>query len=54
MFQSQPKRHPLYTKLNCYYDTYYRGFEVNQHAESPLVENYLERSLLTQTRALAH
>jgi len=54
MFQSQPKRHPLYTKLNCYYDSYYRGFEVNQHDKAPLIENYLERSLLIQTRALAH
>ena len=52
MFQSKPKRHPMNTKMNCYYDTYYRGFEVNQHLEAPLIENYLERALLTQTRAI--
>ncbi|MHB0776556.1 YagK/YfjJ domain-containing protein [Halomonas sp. WWR20] len=54
MFESQPKRHPMNTKLNCFYNPYYRGFEVNQHAEAPLIENHLERGLLTQNRALNH
>ncbi|WP_342595964.1 inovirus-type Gp2 protein [Salinicola lusitanus] len=52
MFQTQPKRHPLYTKLKCFYGTHYRNFEISYNGDCPLIENYLERAYLTQWRAL--
>lgn len=44
MFENFPLRHPLNDKLRIYYDHRYRGYNVWQEKNGPLIENYLERA----------
>lgn len=50
MIMPGPKRHPDNPKLRFYYDEWYRGLPIQQHALGPQVENYLETTL----RVLQH
>ncbi|EWH02095.1 YagK/YfjJ domain-containing protein [Halomonas sp. BC04] len=50
MYPSFPKCHPDNSKLRLYYDNWYRGLPVQQHALGPQIENYLE----TTQRVLQH
>ncbi|MEG3113528.1 inovirus-type Gp2 protein [Salinicola sp. 4072] len=45
MFEHFPLCHTLNDKLRLYYEDTYRGFEVQQEEDGPLILNYLERSL---------
>lgn len=45
MFDHRPLRHFLNDKLRLYYDDTYYGYSV-QVEDGPLIENYLESSLL--------
>lgn len=46
MFDHRPLRHPLNDKLRLFYDETFYGYSVGQYEGGPLIENYLERSLL--------
>lgn len=52
MFQGQPKRHPLYPKLQLFYGTHYRNLEISYVENKPLILDYLERAYQTQWKAL--
>ncbi|TDX22948.1 uncharacterized protein DUF3296 [Modicisalibacter xianhensis] len=54
MFEQFPLRHPLNSKLRRFYDSIYRGYSVNQHPKGPLIENWLERALLTLQASTLH
>lgn len=47
MFTQYPLRHPLNDKLRLFYNEIYCGYSVMKHDEGPLIENWLERALLT-------
>lgn len=46
MFDHRPMRHPLNDKLRLFYDDIFQGYGVSYHKGGPLIENYLESSLL--------
>jgi hypothetical protein len=50
MITRRPKRNPDNPKQRFYYDHWFRGLPVQQHALGPLIENYLETTL----RVLQH
>ncbi|MGM0857471.1 MAG: YagK/YfjJ domain-containing protein [Pseudomonadota bacterium] len=51
MFDHRPRRHPQNDKLRLLYDDIFYGYSVGQFKGGPLIENYLERALLTLNTA---
>lgn len=54
MLTQYPLRHPLNDKLRFFHAETYCGYSVMQHSKGPLVENWLEQSLLTLQSSAQH